>query len=124
MEGCSPEGSTRSSGASPPPARGSSKSFAAGSRRREDNEMTHTQTIGWIGLGKMGLPIATRLAAAGYEAAGFDRDQQRIAEASAGGVAPAATLADAAGRDIVFTSLPDDKVLAAVALSGGLFDAM
>ena len=37
---------------------------------------------------------------------------------------PAATLADAAGRDIVFTSLPDDKVLAAVALSGGLFDAM
>lgn len=86
--------------------------------------MTHRQTIGWIGLGKMGLPIATRLAAAGHEIAGFDRDQQRIAEASAGGVTPAATLVDAAGRDIVFTSLPDDKVLAAVALSGGLFDAM
>lgn len=86
--------------------------------------MTHTQTIGWIGLGKMGLPIATRLAAAGYEVAGFDRDQQRIAAAVEGGVKPAATLADAAGRDIVLTSLPDDKVLAAVALSGGLFDAM
>ena len=48
--------------------------------------------------------------------AGFDRDQERIAAASAGGVRPAATLADAAGRDIVVTSLPDDKVLAAVAL--------
>jgi 3-hydroxyisobutyrate dehydrogenase-like beta-hydroxyacid dehydrogenase len=86
--------------------------------------MTHTKTIGWIGLGKMGLPIASRLAAAGHDIAGFDRDQQRIAEAVEGGVKPAATLADAAGRDIVFTSLPDDKVLAAVALSGGLFDAM
>lgn len=86
--------------------------------------MTQTQTIGWIGLGKMGLPIASRLAAAGHEVAGFDRDRQRTAEASADGVAPAATLADAAGRDIVFTSLPDDKALAAVALSGGLFEAM
>ncbi|HEV7326810.1 MAG TPA: NAD(P)-dependent oxidoreductase [Bosea sp. (in: a-proteobacteria)] len=86
--------------------------------------MMHTQTIGWIGLGKMGLPIASRLAAAGHDIAGFDRDQRRIAEAVEGGVKPAATLADAARRDIVFTSLPDDKVLAAVALSGGLFDAM
>lgn len=86
--------------------------------------MSDTHTIGWIGLGKMGLPIASRLAAAGHDIAGFDRDQKRIAAASAGGVRTAATLADAAERDIVFTSLPDDKVLAAVALSGGLFDAM
>lgn len=86
--------------------------------------MSDTHTIGWIGLGKMGLPIASRLAAAGHDIAGFDRDQERIAAASAGGVRTAATLADAAERDIVFTSLPDDKVLAAVALSGGLFDAM
>lgn len=86
--------------------------------------MSDTQTIGWIGLGKMGVPIATRLAAAGHDIAGFDRDQERIAAASEGGVRPAATLSDAAGRDIVVTSLPDDKVLAAIALSGGLFDAM
>lgn len=86
--------------------------------------MTQTQTIGWIGLGKMGLPIATRLATAGRDIAGFDRDRQRIAEASEGGIRPAATLADAAARDLVFTSLPDDKALAAVALSGGLLDAM
>lgn len=86
--------------------------------------MSDTHTIGWIGLGKMGLPIASRLAAAGHDIAGFDRDQRRIAEAVEGGVKPAATLADAARRDIVVTSLPDDKVLAAVALSGGLFDAM
>ncbi|TDT88003.1 3-hydroxyisobutyrate dehydrogenase-like beta-hydroxyacid dehydrogenase [Azorhizobium sp. AG788] len=86
--------------------------------------MTETLTLGWIGLGKMGLPISTRLAAAGYDIAGTDRDQERISEAAAGGVKPAATLADAATRDIVFTSLPDDKALRAVALDGLLFQNM
>lgn len=86
--------------------------------------MTETLTLGWIGLGKMGLPISTRLAAAGYDIAGTDRDQERISEAAAGGVKPAATLTDAATRDIVFTSLPDDKALRAVALDGLLFQSM
>ncbi|WP_332118431.1 NAD(P)-dependent oxidoreductase [Azorhizobium caulinodans] len=86
--------------------------------------MTETLTLGWIGLGKMGLPISTRLAAAGYDIAGTDRDQERISEAAAGGVKPAATLTDAATRDIVFTSLPDDKALRAVALDGLLFQNM
>lgn len=86
--------------------------------------MTETLTLGWIGLGKMGLPISTRLAAAGYDIAGTDRDQERISEAAAGGVKPAATLTDAATRDIVFTSLPDDKALRAVALDGPLFQSM
>jgi 3-hydroxyisobutyrate dehydrogenase-like beta-hydroxyacid dehydrogenase len=86
--------------------------------------MAEAQTIGWIGLGKMGLPISARLAAAGRDVAGHDRDQARIAAASDGGVKPAASLADAAGRDIVFTSLPDDGALRALALSGDLFSAM
>ncbi|MFS8040053.1 MULTISPECIES: NAD(P)-dependent oxidoreductase [Xanthobacter] len=86
--------------------------------------MTATQTLGWIGLGKMGLPISTRIAAAGRDIAGYDRDQERIASAAGGGVTPAATLADAAGRDIVFTSLPDDRALRAAALDGPLLSAM
>lgn len=86
--------------------------------------MAQTQTLGWIGLGKMGLPISTRLAAAGREISGHDRGQERIAEAAGGGVKPAATLEEAAGRDIVFTSLPDDRALRAVALDGPLFAAM
>lgn len=86
--------------------------------------MADTLTLGWIGLGKMGMPISTRLAGAGRDIAGFDRDQERIAEAAAGGVTPAATLEDAAGRDIVFTSLPDDRALRAVALDGPLLSAM
>jgi len=86
--------------------------------------MAETPTIGWIGLGKMGLPISSRIAAAGRDIAGYDRDQERIAQAASGGVKPAATLAEAAGRDMVFTSLPDDRALKAVALDGDLFAAM
>lgn len=86
--------------------------------------MADAGTLGWIGLGKMGLPISTRLAAAGRDIAGYDRDQQRIAEAVGGGVKGAPTLAEAARRDIVFTSLPDDKALKAVALDGDLFATM
>lgn len=86
--------------------------------------MSESRSIGWIGLGKMGVPIAGRLAEKGHDVAGFDRDQERIGLASAKGVTPAATLAAAAGRDIVVTSLPDDRALRAVAVEGPLLDAM
>lgn len=86
--------------------------------------MAGTATLGWIGLGKMGLPISTRLAGAGHAIAGHDRDQARIAAAADSGVTPAATLAEAAKHDIVFTSLPDDKVLRALALEGELLSLM
>ena len=82
-------------------------------------------TIGWIGLGKMGLPIAVRLAEAGHDVAGFDRSQAQIAAASLKGVSPAATLAAAAGRDVVVSSIPDDAALKTLALPGdGLLAAM
>lgn len=86
--------------------------------------MAGTQTLGWIGLGKMGLPISTRIAGAGWDMAGFDLDASRIAAAAEGGVTPAARLEDVAGRDMVFLSLPDDRVLRAVALQGPLLSLM
>jgi 3-hydroxyisobutyrate dehydrogenase-like beta-hydroxyacid dehydrogenase len=74
-------------------------------------------SIGWIGLGKLGLPMAVRLNASGVAVAGFDRDQSRITLASAEGLEPAPTLsAAAAAREVVFACLPDDRVLRAVAL--------
>ncbi|GGF71649.1 dehydrogenase [Azorhizobium oxalatiphilum] len=86
--------------------------------------MAETQALGWIGLGKMGLPISARLAAAGHDVFGTDREQQRISEASDAGVKPAATLEEAARHGIVFTSLPDDNALRAVALDGPLLHVM
>jgi 3-hydroxyisobutyrate dehydrogenase len=63
--------------------------------------------IGFIGLGRMGAPMARNLARAGHEVAGFD-----VAGPKVEGVAPAATAADAAAdRDAVVTMLPDGPVL-------------
>jgi 3-hydroxyisobutyrate dehydrogenase-like beta-hydroxyacid dehydrogenase len=87
--------------------------------------MARALTIGWIGLGKMGLPIAIRIAKAGHDVAGHDRDSDRMDAAAARGVKTATEMAAAASRDIVFTSLPDDRALQAVALgTGGLLAAM
>jgi 3-hydroxyisobutyrate dehydrogenase len=63
--------------------------------------------IGFIGLGRMGAPMARNLARAGHEVAGFD-----VAGTQAGGVVPAGTAAEAAsGREAVLTMLPDGPVL-------------
>jgi 3-hydroxyisobutyrate dehydrogenase-like beta-hydroxyacid dehydrogenase len=66
--------------------------------------------IGWLGLGLIGLPMAARLAAAGWEVRGFDINPERLRMASARGIAPASRLEDAIGP-IVFTSLPTETAL-------------
>lgn len=78
--------------------------------------MRPAASIGWIGLGKMGLPISARIAEAGFDIAGYDQDQGRVAEAVAKGVKAASELASIARRDIVFVSLPDDRAVRAVVL--------
>ena len=73
--------------------------------------------LAWIGLGKLGLPMAARLAAAGHPIASYDRDVGRRELAQTRGVLVRPSLeAAVAGARIVFTSLPDDKVLAALCL--------
>lgn len=87
--------------------------------------MTSEPSIAWIGLGKMGLPISGRLVEAGRAVAGYDRSQEAISAASSKGVTPVATLEAAAAHDVVFTSIPDDAALRAVALGeSGLLAAM
>src|SRR5262245_39623059 len=51
-----------------------------------------TPTIGWIGLGEMGLPMAANLAAAGHRVVGLDREPSRVEAASRAGVSPADSL--------------------------------
>jgi 3-hydroxyisobutyrate dehydrogenase-like beta-hydroxyacid dehydrogenase len=87
--------------------------------------MTTKPTVGWIGLGKLGLPIATRIASAGYKVTGDDAVLARLALAAENGITQAANLEAAAGQDIVFTCLPDDKALLAATLGdAGLLAAM
>jgi 3-hydroxyisobutyrate dehydrogenase-like beta-hydroxyacid dehydrogenase len=70
-----------------------------------------TKQIAWIGLGLIGLPMAARLAR-GWQVKGFDISAERLGMAKARGIAAASSLPDALdGAGIVFTSLPNEKVL-------------
>ena len=84
------------------------------------------QTIGFIGLGLMGKPMARNLKAAGAEMIVHNRSQGVIEELSGAGMTPAKTPADAAGAaETVILMLPDtaavEKVLrSADGVVGGL----
>jgi 3-hydroxyisobutyrate dehydrogenase-like beta-hydroxyacid dehydrogenase len=68
--------------------------------------------IAWLGLGLIGLPMAARLAAAGWRVRGFDVAPERLAAARARGITPAASSAEAIEQaGLVFTSMPTEKVL-------------
>jgi 3-hydroxyisobutyrate dehydrogenase len=81
--------------------------------------------IGFVGLGRMGLPMAARLAAAGFEVRGFDiAAPARAAFQQAAGGAADSLAAAAEGADAVILMLPDSKVIAEVTHRQGLLAAM
>lgn len=72
-------------------------------------------TIGFIGLGRLGLPFATNLVEAGYPVAGCKRGRSDGLVAKGGTIAgdgSARAVAEAAG--VVLTCVPDDAALEAV----------
>lgn len=70
--------------------------------------------IGFIGLGNMGGPIATNIAAGGHDLIVFDA--AGTVDRAPAGAAVAASIAEvAAAAETVFLSLPDGPVVAAVA---------
>lgn len=74
------------------------------------------ETILFIGVGKMGLPMASHLAKAGHAVTAFDLSPERRALAAGLGLPLADDLGAAlTAAPLVFSSLPDDKALAAVA---------
>ncbi|MCX5515434.1 oxidoreductase [Kaistia algarum] len=81
-------------------------------------------TIGFVGVGKMGNPMAKRLIQAGYELVVYDRDAAAVADLVAAGASAAASaraVADAA--PIVIASLPSPQILEAVVIAeGGIID--
>lgn len=63
--------------------------------------------VAWIGLGRMGLPMATHLVEAGFHVTGHDLSPDSLERARTAGISPASTVRDAvAGADVVFTMLP------------------
>ena len=80
--------------------------------------MSNEPTIGFIGLGRMGSHMSSRLIAAGHRLVAFDVDAGALARAVQKGATPAKSPAEvASSADIVFVSLPTPDIVKAVALS-------
>jgi 3-hydroxyisobutyrate dehydrogenase len=68
--------------------------------------------VAFIGLGMMGLPMASRLVAAGFSVRGSDLSEQALAAfEKAGGVIRASPRAAAEGASIVITMLPNGGIV-------------
>ena len=75
------------------------------------------KTIGFIGLGIMGSPMAANLVKAGFEVTGHTRSRPGLDRLAAAGGWPASSVAEAvAGADAVITVLPDAPDVEAVLL--------
>lgn len=76
--------------------------------------MTSQPTIAFLGLGRMGLPMAMNLVRAGFHVRVWNRTLSRTRVFAAAGGVPAATPADATrGADIVITMLADGPAVRA-----------
>jgi 3-hydroxyisobutyrate dehydrogenase-like beta-hydroxyacid dehydrogenase len=80
-----------------------------------------TIAVGLVGLGNMGMPIARRIAAAGFGLHAFARRPEVIAEARDLGASTADSLAALAqASDVVIVNVFDDDQLREVTLGDGL----
>jgi 3-hydroxyisobutyrate dehydrogenase len=81
-------------------------------------------TTGWIGLGRMGYPMAERLARAGCDVSGYNRTRSKAEPLRAAGVKLVDEPCQLADRDIVFTMVSTAADLEQVTLgkSGVLAD--
>ena len=79
-------------------------------------------TIGFIGLGNMGAPMAANLLKAGHQVVGFDLVPAAVEVLVAkGGQAAKSAAAAAAAGDVVITMLPAGPQVRAVYLEGAEF---
>jgi 2-hydroxy-3-oxopropionate reductase len=84
------------------------------------------QTVGFVGLGIMGRPMAKNLMKAGYPVVGYDVVPAALADVVAAGARAAGSAREAAEvSDIAITMLPDSPdVEAAMLRPGGIFEGL
>ena len=81
-------------------------------------------TVGFIGLGNMGVPMSRNLVRAGHAVKGFDRSSEALAAAAQAGVEAAASVKEAAaGVEVVLTMLPVGANVREVLLDAGALAA-
>src|SRR5882672_10000473 len=72
----------------------------------------HKQSVAFIGLGRMGLPMATHILNAGFPLVVWNRTPQKGAALITAGATLAKSPGEAAsGADIVISSLMDDEAV-------------
>src|SRR5262250_86286 len=69
------------------------------------------QRIGWIGIGRMGLPMAERLIKAGHDVSIWNRTRQKAEPLSAKGGKVVERLAHLASVDVLFSIVSTGKDL-------------
>jgi 3-hydroxyisobutyrate dehydrogenase len=81
-------------------------------------------SIGWIGAGRMGVQMASRLLDAGHNVAVYNRTMAKAAPLVSRGAVPVDCPADLAGRDVVFTMVAasDDLLQVTTGENGLLAD--
>lgn len=82
-------------------------------------------TIGWIGLGNMGGPMAANLVRAGHQVFGFDMNPSAVEQAKQNGVHTVDTIQDAVkDAEFVFSMLPNGHIVFDVYTQpDGVFDS-
>jgi 3-hydroxyisobutyrate dehydrogenase len=86
-------------------------------KRMTDASTQNKLTVGWIGLGKMGMPIVDNLLKAGFDVIVHDVDTKRIQELAQRSARASTGIAElAASADLIFSIIPDDAVLQKIAL--------
>jgi 3-hydroxyisobutyrate dehydrogenase len=73
-----------------------------------------TPVIGFVGLGRMGSPMAARLIEAGHRVLGFDLAEPARAGLTATGGEAVGSAAEAAAADVVILMLPDSAAVESV----------
>jgi 3-hydroxyisobutyrate dehydrogenase-like beta-hydroxyacid dehydrogenase len=82
--------------------------------------------VGFVGLGTIGLPMATNIVKKGFPLVAFDLDQRKVADLVAVGAEGRGTAAEAAAAaDVVITMVPDaPDVLKAALGPGGVLEGL
>jgi 3-hydroxyisobutyrate dehydrogenase-like beta-hydroxyacid dehydrogenase len=78
--------------------------------------MSPKEKIGFVGVGKMGNPMARRLIDAGYSVILYDIVGERAKALEPLGASVAGSLKSVAKADVVISMIPDDSAIEAVAL--------
>ena len=84
--------------------------------------MAGKEKLGWIGMGRMGFPMAERLIKAGYDVSVWNRTRAKAEPLAAKGGKVVGKVGDLAGVDIVFSIVSTGKDLMQVYFGdGGVF---